>query len=115
MPDVQKDGGEWLRDAKLFDEVLTAILHVLLWFHPDAGRDRRGLYYHSTVEDIINEIRSADPSIPLAKRSNRQYAMAKLKNELGELAKRTHPYEQWLKSEPSVCIAMEPTAKRKKK
>jgi hypothetical protein len=102
VPDLQKDPGEWLRDPKLFDQVLTAIVHMLMWFKPSEGRDEQLLYYHSTVEDIINEIRSADPSLPITKRSSRQHAMAMLKDKLGDLASRRHPYDDWLEKEPPV-------------
>ena len=30
---LDKYPGEWLRDPKLFDQVLTAIIHALMWFN----------------------------------------------------------------------------------
>jgi hypothetical protein len=114
VPDLQKDPGEWLRDPKLFDQVLTAIVHTLMWFKPSGGRDKQLLYYHSTAEDIINEIRSADPSLPITKRSSRQHAMAMLKDKLGDLASRRHPYDDWLEKEPPVR-SVSNRAKRKHK
>ena len=63
--------------------VLTAIVHALIWFKPSEGRDEQFFFYHSTAEEIINEIRSADPSQPITKRSTRQHAMAMLKDKLG--------------------------------
>jgi hypothetical protein len=113
VPDLQKDPGEWLRDPKLFDQVLTAIVHTLMWFKPSGGRDEQLLYYHSTAEDIINEIRSADPSLPITKRSSRQHAMAMLKDKLGDLASRRHPYDDWQKEPPVRSVSNR--AKRKHK
>ena len=115
VPDVHRDPGEWLRDAKLFDEVLTAIIHTLMWFKPNGGRDEEYLFYHSTAERIIDEIRSADPSVPIKKRSTRQHVMATLKDQLGNLVHHRHPYDEWLKKEPPVRIPLSKPAKRKHK
>lgn len=115
IPDAHKDPGEWLRDPRLFDEVLTAIIHALSWFKPSDSRDQQFLFYHSTAERIINEIRSADPSIPMTKRSTRQHAMAMLKDKLGDLAHHRHPYDDWNKNEPPVRIPLSRPAKRKHK
>jgi hypothetical protein len=71
------------------------------------------LYYHSTAEDIINEIRSADPSLPITKRSSRQHAMAMLKDKLGDLASRRHPYDDWQNEPPVRSVSNR--AKRKHK
>ena len=54
------------------------------------------------AEGIINEIRSADPSLPITKRSTRQHAMAMLKDKLGDLARHRHPYDDWRENEPPV-------------
>jgi hypothetical protein len=115
VPDTHKDPGEWLRDPKLFGQVLTAIIHTLLWFQPTEGNDQQMIYYHSTAEQILDEIRAADPSIPMTKRSKRQHAMAKLKNELGDLARRPHPHDEWRKKEPPIRIILPEPAKRKHK
>lgn len=114
VPDLKKDPGEWLRDPKLFDQVLTAIIHTLMWFKPSGGRDEQFLFYHSTAEQIINEIRSSDPSLPITKGSTRQHAMAMLKDKLGGLVGR-HPYDDWLQKEPPVRIVVPSRAKRKHK
>jgi hypothetical protein len=37
------------------------------------------------VDQLIDEIRSSDPSLPITKRSKRQHAMAMLKDKLGDL------------------------------
>jgi hypothetical protein len=115
VPDVHKEPREWLRDPKLFDQVLTAIVHALMWFRPGGGRDEQFLFYHSTAEQIINEIRSADPSLPITKRSMRQHAMAMLKDKLGDLARHRHPYDDWSEKEPPLRIVLPRPAKRKHK
>lgn len=100
-PDLRRDAGEWLRDGKLFDQVLTAVVHALTWFRPTNGRDENILSpYHSAVEDLINEIRVADPSIPIMKRSKRQHAMAMLKDQLGELVPIDPSHDHWRKNTP---------------
>jgi hypothetical protein len=104
VPDVHKDPGEWLRDPKLFDQALTAIVHALMWFKPSGGRDEQFLFYHSTAEKIVEEIRSADPSLPMTKGSTRQHALAKVKDQLGDLARHRHAYDEWRKKEPLVRI-----------
>lgn len=115
VPDLHKDPGEWLRDPKLFDQVLTAIVHTLSWFKPRGGRDEQLLFYHSTAEQIINEIRSADPSLPITKRSRRQHAMAMLKDKLGDLARHRHPYDDWSEKESPIRSVLPGPAKRKHK
>jgi hypothetical protein len=115
VPDLHKGPGEWLRDPKLFDEVLTAIVHALMWFKPSGGGDEQFLFYHSTAERIIDEIRSSDPSLPIRKRSTRQHAMAMLKDKLGDLARYRHPYDDWRKNEPPTRIVVPKPAKSKHK
>jgi hypothetical protein len=115
VPDLKKDPGEWLRDPKLFDQVLTAIVHALICFEPSGGRDKQFLFYNSIAEQIIDEIRSADPSLPITKRSTRQHAMATLKDKLGDLARHRHPYDDWREKEPPVRIVVPNPAKRKHK
>ena len=46
---AHKDPREWLRDPKLFDEVLTAIVHALMWLKPSGDRDEQFFFYHSTA------------------------------------------------------------------
>jgi hypothetical protein len=115
VPDIHKDPGEWLRNSKLFDQVLTAIIHTLLWFKPGGGADQQVLHYNSIAERILGEIRAADPSVPMLKRSTRQHAMAVLKDGLGELAYRPHPYDEWRKAKPPVRIVLPRPAKRREK
>jgi len=113
VPDLKKNPEEWLRDPKLFDQVLTAVVHALIWFKPNGDRDEQSISYNSTAEQIINEIRSADPSLPIAKGSTRQHAMAMLKDKLGDLASHRHPYDDWRDKEPEVRIVVRKPAQRK--
>jgi hypothetical protein len=104
VPDLRKDPSEWLRDPKLFDSALTAIFHALMWFKPGKSRHEQSLYYNSTVEQMIDDIRASDPSTPIRKRSARQHAMSVLKDELGDLVDHPHPYDELLKREPPTRI-----------
>ena len=95
--------------------LLTAIVHALIWFKPSEGEDEQFFFYHSTAEEIINEIRSADPSQPITKRSTRQHAMAMLKDKLGDLARHRHPHDDWSGNVPLVRIVVQKPAKKKQK
>ena len=109
---------DWLKEQWLFDDVMDAIAHVLLWFRPGGDSGKRVITVSSGTnrsEQLINEIRSSDPSLPITKRSNRQHAMAMLKDKLGDLAQHRHPYDDWLKKEPPVRIAVPNRARRKPK
>jgi hypothetical protein len=115
---------DWLAEQWLFDDVVSAIEHALLWFRPGGDGGRRRITLTSgtdRAEQLIEEIRSADPSIPITKASTRQHAMAMLQDKLGDLAKGSHPYDQWRAKKPKVKIisateiAKKEMAKRKKK
>jgi hypothetical protein len=109
---------EWLKDQWLFDDVVDAIEHMLLWFRPGGDSGRRSITMSSAttrMDELIDEIRSADPSLPITKGSTRQHAMATLKDRLGELASRPHPYEEWRNTEPSVRVVPSRPAKRSEK
>jgi hypothetical protein len=108
----------------LFDDAVSAIEHALLWFRPGGDSGRRRITLSSgtdRAEQLIEEIRSADPSIPITKGSKRQHAMAMLQDKLGDLAKGSHPYDEWRAKRPKVKImsaleiAQREMAKRKKK
>jgi hypothetical protein len=114
----------WLTHEFLFDDVTSAIQHILLWFRPGGDSGRRSVTLSSGTDEaerLINEIRSADPSIPITKRSRRQHVMAMLKDKLGDLAKGSHPHDKWRGKVPKVTImpaleiAQREAARRKKK
>jgi hypothetical protein len=115
VADPQKDPGEWLRDPKLFDGVLTAIIHALMWFKPSGAGDEQFLFYHSAVQHIIDEIRSSDPALPMTKGSTRQHAMAMLKDKLGDLVRHRHPYDDGREKARPVRIVLPNPAKRKRR
>jgi hypothetical protein len=98
--DLHKDPGEWLRNPKVFDQVLVAIVHALMWFKPAGSHNDQLFFYSSVVERLIDEIRAADPSLPLEKGSRRQHPLAVLKDELGDLVHHRHPYDDLFKKEP---------------
>jgi hypothetical protein len=109
---------EWLKEQWLFDDVVDAIVHMLLWFRPGGDSGRHGVTISSTTDradQLISEIRSADPSLPITKGSTRQHAMAGLKEKLGDLARDPHPYDYWRKKEPSIRLIVPKPAKRKRK
>jgi hypothetical protein len=112
--DFHKDPGEWLRDPKIFDAVFGAIVHALLWFKPTGSRHDQLFFYSSEIERLIDEIRAADPSLPLAKGATRQHALAVLKDQLGNLVHRPHPYGDLIKKEPVPAVARHPNKKKQK-
>jgi len=79
---------DWLKKQFLFDDVMAAIQHVLLWFRPGGDSGRQEIKLSSgtdRAQQLINEVRAADPALPITKRSSRQHAMATLKDKLGDL------------------------------
>jgi hypothetical protein len=113
--DLEKDPGEWLRDPKLFDRVLTAIIHGLMWFMPPGSRYEQTIHYNSAAEQIIDEIRALDPSIPIQERSTRQHGMAMLKDQLGDLADRPHTHDQWTRATPPTRTSGTKNGRRKRR
>jgi hypothetical protein len=114
----KKGKHEWLKEQWLFDDVMDAIAHMLLWFRPggDGGRREITLSSGTHISDqLINEIRASDPSLPITKGSNRQHAMAMLKEKLGDLTQHQHPYDVWLKKELPARIAVPNRPKTKSK
>jgi hypothetical protein len=108
----EKRATRWLEDASLFDAVLAAVLHALIWFRPGGDGGRWGIHYQSDAERILDEIRAGDPSLPITKRSTQQHAMAMLRDRLGPLADRPHPHDEWRKT---VRIVHPRPAERKKR
>jgi len=87
---------------------MDAIAHVLLWFRPGGDTGRRQITWSPStdlVDQLIKEIRSADPALPITKISTRrQHAMAILKDKLGDLVGHRHPYDEWREKEPPIRI-----------
>jgi hypothetical protein len=88
----------WTSDPRLFDQATKAIAQVLELFRPpgeivdplvDVGGDQRGKL---AALELIRQVQTADPTLPLATRSTRQHALAVLREGLGELAERPRPY-----------------------
>src|SRR5262249_7489366 len=92
----------WLKEQWLFDDVMDAIAHTLLWFRPGGDSGRRGIALSSGTDhaaQLMAEIRSSDPSLPITEGTRRQHQMAALKGKLGELVDHPHPYDRWYKIE----------------
>jgi hypothetical protein len=109
---------DWLKEQWLFDDVMDAIAHVLLWFRPGGDSGKREIKVSSGTNRagrLIHEIRASDPSLPITKGSTRQHAMAMLKDKLGDLVRDRNPYDDLLKKEPPVRSAVSKRAKRKPK
>ena len=109
---------DWLTEQWLFDDVMDAIAHVLLWFRPGGDSGGRSITLSSgtnKADKLMDEVRLADPSLPITKGSTRQHALAMLKDKLGDLANGPHPYEDWQKNEPPVRIIPAKPATRKTK
>jgi hypothetical protein len=109
---------EWLKEQWLFDDVIDAIVHTLLWFRPGGESGRQQITLSSTtdrIDELIDEIRSADPSPSMTTGSSRQHAMAMLKDKLGDLARHPHPYDEWLRKSRPVRIAIPEQIKRRRK
>ncbi len=87
---------DWLKEQWLFDDVMAAIWHVLLWFRPDGDSGLRQITRGSgtaRVDQLIDEIRSVDPALPIHKGSPRQHTLARLKEKLGDLVTARNPYD----------------------
>jgi hypothetical protein len=109
---------DWLTEQWLFDDVMTAIAHVLLWFRPGGDVGTRSITLSSSTDkadELMDEIRSADPSLPISKGSTRQHALAMLKDKLGNLAQLEHPYDEWHKKKPPLRGASASSRPRRKK
>jgi hypothetical protein len=101
--DSAKRKHDWLKEQWLFDDVMAAIRHVLLWFRPGGDSGLREITLGSgtsRADQLINEIRSADTSLPITKGSARQHTMARLREKLGNLVTVRNPYDDLF--EPKV-------------
>jgi hypothetical protein len=94
--DSPKRKHDWLKEQWLFDDVMAAIWHVLLWFRPGGDSGLRQITMSSgtaRADRLIDEIRSADLALPITRGSARQHTMARLKENLGDLVAARNPYD----------------------
>lgn len=101
--DSPKRKRDWLKEQWLFDDVMAAIWHVLLWFRPGGDSGLRQITMSSgtaRADQLIDEIRLADPRLPTAKGSVRQHTLARLKEKLGDLVTARSPYDDFRKPRP---------------
>ena len=112
---------EWLKDQFVFDNVMMAIRHVLLWFRPGGDSGLQEITLGSAtdrVDQLMKEIRSADPSLPITHGSSRQHAMAMLKDKLGDLVTTRNPYDDFrqpMPAEPHIISNQAKGQQRKNK
>jgi TraY domain len=93
---------DWLKEQWLFDDVMAAIRHALLWFRPGGDSGLRQITLGSgpiRAGQLMNEIRSADPALPVQAGSPRQHTMARLKEKLGPLVTARNPYDDFREPE----------------
>jgi hypothetical protein len=83
----------WTADPDLFAQALEVISRTLKVFHPHQLTSPDLLIaapqFDAPVLEIVREVQAADPARLLKKSTKRQRAMARLKDQLGELADRT--------------------------
>jgi hypothetical protein len=94
---------DWLKEQWLFDDVMAAIRHALLWFRPDGDSGLREITSSSgtaRADQLMNEIRSTDPALPITEGSARQHTMARLKEKLGPLVTPRNPFDDFRKPAP---------------
>jgi hypothetical protein len=94
--------GEWLDEAPTFDAVIGGIVSVLEPLRPEGPWDPDYLsarYGRRSPEQvfalqILEEIAAADPSLDLARRSDRDRVLIRLRERLGDLAGRAQRYDE---------------------
>ncbi len=109
---------DWLKEQWLFDDVMTAIQHVLLWFRPGGDSGLREIKLGSATaraDKLMNEIRSADPALPIREGSARQHTMARLKEKLGPLITPRNPYDDFREPAPAERRNVSNQPKRQKR
>jgi hypothetical protein len=109
---------EWLTKQFLFDDVMSAIKHTLLWFRPGGDDGIREMTISSGTEraqQLMNEIRAADPALPITSGSNRQHGMAMLKEKLGDLVSERKPYDDLRRPRPLARRNISNRLKRKQR
>jgi hypothetical protein len=107
---------DWLKEQWLFDDVMDAIAHTLLWFRPGGDTGRREVKLSSgtdRAQQLINEIRAADPALPINKQFARQHDMARLKDKLGDLVRERNPYDDLWRPKVREPTNISPRLKRK--
>jgi hypothetical protein len=101
--DSAKGKHNWLKEQWLFDDVMIAIQHVLLWFRPGGDSGLREIKLGSgtaRADKLMNEIRSADTALPILEGSARQHTMGRLKEKLGPLVTARNPYDDFREPAP---------------
>jgi hypothetical protein len=82
----------WTADADLFVQALDVITGTLKVFHPHQLTSKdllvSSLQFGAPVLEIVREVQAADPALLLKKSTKRQRDMARLKDQLGDLADR---------------------------
>lgn len=109
---------DWLKEQWLFDDVMAAIQHVLRWFRPGGDSGLREIKLGSgtaRADKLMNEIRSADPALPISEGSARQHTMARLKDKLGPLVTPRNPYDDFRKSASPVGRNISNRLKRRRR
>jgi hypothetical protein len=94
---------DWLKEQWLFDDVMAAIRHVLLWFRPGGDSGLHQITMSSgtaRADQLINELRSADPALPITRGAARQHTLGRLKEKLGSLVTARNPYDDFRKPVP---------------
>ncbi|THD71887.1 MAG: hypothetical protein E7813_05015 [Bradyrhizobium sp.] len=105
----------WTADANLFAQALEVITRTLKVFHPHQLTSTdlmvESPQFDAPVLEIVREVQTADPARQLKKSTKRQRAMARLKDQLGELADRATGQLPEMTSAPQ---SMRPTTPRSK-
>jgi hypothetical protein len=106
---------DWLKEQWLFDDVMAAIRHVLLFFRPGGDSGLREITVGSgtnRADQLFDEIRSSDSGRPMSKGLARQHTMARLKEKLGDLVTARNPYDDFRKPKPPEPRNISPRLKR---
>jgi hypothetical protein len=101
------DPGDWMSEAELFDEVVCGIVSVLEPLRPEGPYDpnylnaRFGQRMPEQIEALrlLQEIGAADPSLDLARRSDRERMLIKLRGRLDGLIERAQRYDEEIDAE----------------
>lgn len=109
MVNLQKPGADWTKDPYLFDQVVKSMATSLELIRPegvvpektsglDHGGNRQG---EIRAVELLRSVRLADPGIPLSLADDEGRLVARLKDDLGEIADRIRvPYRAFVEAEP---------------